>query len=183
MIAQLVIFDHWRLRLQLVVPGLCAKPCLASCVPECIRNPIQILHIISNIQKTRSRRLTNAMSTRTLPITFCPELIALVAGSANPPANWARGTIARRPAITWPWPVGVLTMLIIMASVNLTILMNIDVLLELLEGVLRSVGQGMEARMHVVRGQMPIRHHAIRGQGIVCREPVKGVRKHLECLA
>lgn len=182
MIAQLVIFVHWRLRLQLVVPDLCAKPCLASSVPVRIRNPNQILHIISNMQKIRSRRLTNAMGARTLPITFCSELVALVAGPANPPANWARGTIARQPAIAWPWPVGVLTMLIIMASVNLAILMNIDVVLKLLEGVLRSVGQGMEARMHVIRGQMPIRHHAIRWQGIVGREPVKGIRKHHECL-
>jgi hypothetical protein len=51
MIAQLVIFVHWRLQLQLVVPDLCVKPCLASFVPVYIRNPNQILHIISNIQK------------------------------------------------------------------------------------------------------------------------------------
>jgi hypothetical protein len=122
------------------------------------------------------------MGARALPITFCSELVALVAGSANSPANGARVTIARRPAIDWPWPVGVLTMLIIMVPVNLTILMNIDVLLKLLEGVLRSVGQSMEARMHMTRGQMPIRHHAIRWQGIIGREPVKGIRKHHEYL-
>jgi hypothetical protein len=74
-------------------------------------------------------------------------------------------------------------MLIIVASVNLTILMNIDMLLKLLERVLRSVGQGVEAGMHVIRGQVSVRHHAVRGQGIVCREAVEGIRKHHECLA
>jgi hypothetical protein len=36
-----------------------------------------------------------------------------------------------------------LTVLTVMASVNLTILMHINVLLKLLEGVLRSIGQGV----------------------------------------
>jgi hypothetical protein len=49
MIARWGIFVHWRLRLQLVVPDLCAKPCLASFVPEYIRNPTQTLRIISNL--------------------------------------------------------------------------------------------------------------------------------------
>ena len=136
MIARLGIFVHWRLRLQLVVPNLCAKPCLASCVPVCIRNPTQILHSVRNVPQIRSRRLTNAMSARSLPITFCSELVALIAGPADSPADGARGAIACRPATAWPRRVGVLTMLIIVASVNLAILMNIDVLLELLEGVL-----------------------------------------------
>jgi hypothetical protein len=83
------------------------------------------------------------MSARTLPVAFCSELVALVAGSADPSANWARGTIACRPAIAWPRTVRMLTMLIVMASVNLAILMNIDVLLKLLKSVLRSISQSM----------------------------------------
>jgi hypothetical protein len=74
-------------------------------------------------------------------------------------------------------------MLIIVASVHLAILVHIDVLLKLLEGVLRSVGQGMEALMHVIRGQVPVGHHAIRRQGIVRREAVEGIGEHHECLA
>jgi hypothetical protein len=74
-------------------------------------------------------------------------------------------------------------MLIIVAPVNLAILMNINVLLKLLERVLRSVGQGVEARMHVIRGQVSVGHHAVRRQGIVCREAVEGIGKHHECLA
>lgn len=74
-------------------------------------------------------------------------------------------------------------MLIIVASVNVAILMNVDVLLKLLERVLRSVGQSVEARMHVIRRQVAVGHHAVRGQGIVCREAVEGIRKHHECLA
>lgn len=108
------------------------------------------------------------MSARSLPITFCSELVALIAGPADSPADGARGAIACRPATAWPRRVGVLTMLTIMASVNLAILMNIDVLLELLEGVLRSVGQGVEAGVHVIRGQVPVGHHTVRWQGIVC---------------
>lgn len=123
------------------------------------------------------------MSARSLPITFCSELVALIAGPADSPADGARGAIACRPATAWPRRVGVLTMLIIMTSVNLATLMNIDVLLELLERVLRSVGQGVEAGVHVIRGQVPVGHHTVRGQGIVCREAVEGIRKHLECLA
>jgi hypothetical protein len=73
-------------------------------------------------------------------------------------------------------------MLIIVAAVNLAILMNIDVLLQLLECVLRAVSQGVEAGVHVIRRQVPVGHHAIRGQGIVCREAVEGIRKHLGCL-
>jgi hypothetical protein len=76
----------------------------------------------------------------------------------------------------------VLAMLIIVAAVNLAILMNINVLLKLLERVLRSVGQSVEAAVHVIRRQVPVRHHAVRGQGIVCREAVEGIRKHLEGL-
>jgi len=73
-------------------------------------------------------------------------------------------------------------MLVIVASVNLAILMHINVLLKLLECVLRAIGQGVEARVHVIRRQVPVGHHAIRGQGIVCREAVERIRKHLECL-
>jgi hypothetical protein len=123
------------------------------------------------------------MSTRSLPITFRSELVALVAGSADSPADGARGAVARRPTITWARPIWVLAMLLIVASVNLAILMNIDVLLELLERVLRSVGQSVEAGMHVIRRQVPVGHHAVRGQGIVCREAVEGIRKHLDCLS
>jgi hypothetical protein len=76
-----------------------------------------------------------------------------------------------------------LTMLIIVASVDLAILMNINMLLKLLECVLRSVGQRVKARMHVIRRQVPVGHHAVRGQGIVSRIAVERIGKHLECLA
>ena len=90
--------------------------------------------MISKLKILRSRRLTNAMSTRSLPITFRSELIALVASSRNPPPDWPRGACG--PAIAWPRPIWVLAVLVIMASVDLTILMNVDMLLQLLEGVL-----------------------------------------------
>lgn len=86
-IALLGTFVHWRLRLQLVVPNLCVKPCLASFAPVYTRNPTQILHIVSEVPQSRGRTLTNAMSARSLPITFCSELVALITGSADSPAD------------------------------------------------------------------------------------------------
>jgi hypothetical protein len=58
--------------------------------------------------------------------------------------------------------------------------MNINVLLKLLERVLRSVGKCVKARMHVIRGQVPVGHHAVRGQGIVSRIAVERIGKHLD---
>jgi hypothetical protein len=75
-----------------------------------------------------------------------------------------------------------LAVLLILHSVYLSILMNINVLLELLEGVLRPVGKCMQTRMHVIGGQMPTGVAVARRQGIVRRETVQWIRKHHEGL-
>ncbi len=88
------------------------------------------------------------MSARALTITLCPELVALIARSANSPPNRARGTppICRAPVGRYrsiTSAVRMLAMFRIVTSMNLRVLVNVDVLLELLERVLRSVGEGI----------------------------------------
>ncbi len=68
-----------------------------------------------------------------------------------------------------------LAVLLALDSVNLSILVDINVLLELLERVLRSVGKSMQSRVHVIGGQMPPIVVIARWQGIVCREPVQWI--------
>lgn len=54
-----------------------------------------------------------------------------------------------------------LAMFWIMDSVNLAILVNIDMLLELLKGVLGTIGKRMQTRVHVIGGQMAAGHHVV----------------------
>jgi hypothetical protein len=75
-----------------------------------------------------------------------------------------------------------LAVLCIMAPMNLSILVDVNVLLKLLQGVLRAVSKSMQTSMHVI-GWDAIAHHARRGQGIVGRETMKWVGEHFEGFA
>jgi hypothetical protein len=82
---------------------------------------------------------TDAMGARTLAIALGSQLIALIARSANAPSNGSAGAITARP--WWSWAIWMLTVLVEVISVHLAILMNFYVLGQLLQGVLRSVGE------------------------------------------
>lgn len=69
------------------------------------------------------------MSTRGLPVALGSELVTLITSSADAPPNWSRSTCAISPAIVGPWAIRVLSMFAIMVSVDLSILVDINVLL------------------------------------------------------
>ena len=65
----------------------------------------------------------------------------------------------------------------VVVSMDLPVLVDIDVMLKLLERVLRSMCERVQAGMHVTRGKVT-REHAAGRQRIVGRESVKRVGKH-----
>lgn len=156
---QLVISDHSPLLPLPVVRDLCGRLSLASFSPEYTHIPTRILEPIRNVPRSVKVLLTNTMSAWTLSIAFCSKLVALIASSADPPPNWSRST--SRPPIAWPRTIWMLAMFWIMDSVNLAILVNIDMLLELLKGVLGTIGKRMQTRVHVIGGQMAAGHHVV----------------------
>jgi len=93
--------------------------------------------------------LTDAMGTWILSITLGPQLIALITRSTDPPSNGPRRTCSAdrapsiyssRHAIVW-----VLSMLRTDVPVGLWILMDVDMTLKLLKGVLRTMRQVVES--------------------------------------
>lgn len=65
---------------------------------------------------------------------------------------------------------------------GLRILVDIDVLLKLLQRVLRTMCERIQTRVHVMGRDVPVGEHVVRRQGIVSRETVKWIGKHLETL-
>jgi hypothetical protein len=75
--------------------------------------------------------LTNAVCARMLTVALCPQLIALVAGTADAPANRPRNSSG-----AWSWCVGMLPLLVLRAAAGHVRIVNADVLLKLLlEGI------------------------------------------------
>jgi hypothetical protein len=68
----------------------------------------------------------------------------------------------------------------VVPSVDLAALVDVDLLLELLQGVLGAISKRVEASVHVIGWEVAIRHQARRRQGIVRREAVEWVGKHLD---
>ena len=88
------------------------------------------------------------MGARVLAIAFRPQLVALVTGSADPPPDRASG--ARNSG---SGPVRVLAVLLLVPWPLHVRVMDRDVLLELLKGIMRPLSQAVEARgMHVSPG-------------------------------
>lgn len=109
-----------------------------------------------------------------MPIALCPELVALVACPADSPPNRARSAGSpRRGAI------GVLAVLGLRARPGEVRVVNSYVLLEVLKGVVRSLGQAVEAAVKVARRDMAVGEQRGGGDGVVRREPVKRVGQHL----
>lgn len=171
-------FGHWLQPLLLAVQDLFVKPCPASFAPECIRNPVQTLRPISIIRKSDGERLANAVSAWGLAIAFCSELVALITSSADSSSDWPRRSLPIGSSVCQARPIRMLAVFVVVISVNLGVLVNIDLMLELLEGVLRAVCECVQARVHVIRRNM-LREHAAGGQGVVRRKPVKRVGKHV----
>jgi hypothetical protein len=121
------------------------------------------------------------MSTRALAITLGPQLVALITGPANPASNGSTsaGTIDG-PSIGGASSI---VRMLAMPGVLIPILgalVDVDMLLELLQGVLGAVGEGIKAgAMEVARGVV-VREHVVRGKGVVGREAVQRVREHLD---
>jgi len=155
---------------QPVEPGLFWRPCRASFVPGCIRSPAQTLLLLLDHLTDMSEgvfcelELTDAMGARVLAIAFCPQLVALITGSADSPPDRAsgachsgRGPVRVLPVfLLVPWP---LHMRVV----------DRDVLLELLEGIVRPLGQAVEARgMHMGPWvAMAIGEKGVGGDGVV----------------
>jgi len=97
-------------------------------------------------------QLTNTMSTWALAIALRPELIALIASSTDTSPNRAGGSSTIGPPIANTTPtIGMLTMFLIVAPMDLRVLVHVDMLLKLLEGILGAMSERIQARMHVVR--------------------------------
>ena len=119
------------------------------------------------------------MSTWALAITLGPQLIALITGSADPASNGARiaGGVDC-PPVGGPRPVvRVLAMPGILAP-ELGVLVDVHLLLELLEGVLGAVCQGIQAGAVEVPRRVVVGEHVGRGKGVVGRKAVQRVGEH-----
>lgn len=100
------------------------------------------------------------MGTGALAIAFGPQLVALIASSADPPSNWARcaRSVHGPPARIASSIVRVLAVSAILAS-ELRVLVHVNLLLKLLEGVLGAMRQGIKAgAVKVPRGRMVGEH-------------------------
>lgn len=122
-----------------------------------------------------SVRLTNAMGTGMLAITLCPELVALVARPADPPPD---GTCcAGDPRGR---AVGMLPVFGLWARPSQMVVVHSYVLLELLQRVVGSLGETVEAgRVKVASWNMSIGEEGGGGDGVVRGEPVKRVGQHV----
>ncbi len=67
----------------------------------------------------------------------------------------------------------------VVTPVHLAVRVEVDLLLKLLQGVLRAVGQRMQAVVDGI-GWERVAHHRRRGEGVVGRETVQWVGKHRE---
>ena len=118
---------------------------------------------------------TYAVGTGMLAIAFGPELIALIASSADPPADGTGG--ARGPC----WTVGMLPVLLLRPGARKMRVVDAYVLLELLQGVVGALGEGVEAsRVEVGRLDMAVGEESRGGDRMVGREPVERVGQHLD---
>lgn len=125
------------------------------------------------------RLLTHAMGTRALAVTLGSQLVTLITGAADPAPNGPRGAVHASPARGAGTAIGVLAMAGILTA-ELGALVDVDLLLELLEGVLGAVGEGVEAGAVEVAGGIVVGEHVGGGEGVVGGEAVQRVRQHLD---
>jgi hypothetical protein len=107
------------------------------------------------------------VSTRVLSIALCPELVALVAGSADsPPDGTGRASSPGSRAVR------VLPVLRLRTRPGQVRVLHANMLLELLEGVVRSLGKRVQPVVHMSLWYVAIGHQGGRGNGVVWRETV-----------
>jgi hypothetical protein len=155
----------------------------ASSAPVCIRSSGRTLHLVSPAPgRSLPSSLTHAVRTGALAVALGPQLVALVAGAADPPADGPRGAGAAEGAagVRGRSAVRVLAVTGVLRGAELGVLVGVDLLLELLEGVLGAVGQGVEAGAVQVAGGRVVGQHVAGGEGVVGREAVQRVGQHLE---
>lgn len=116
------------------------------------------------------------MGTGVLAIALCPELVALVTRPADSPADGARGTSGPRGT-----PVGMLAVLLLGPGAGEMGVVDADVLLELLEGVVGPLGKIVEtAVVEVAVGHVPVGEEGVLGD-VVGGEAVERVGQHRDC--
>lgn len=91
---------------------------------------------------TTKPQLTDTMSTWTLTIALCPELVALITGSADSTSNIARG---RASSSRSSQSIRLWSMLPAIMPMHLRVVTHVRMLLEMLEGVLRTMCQRIQA--------------------------------------
>jgi len=69
------------------------------------------------------------MSTRGLPVALCPKLVALITSSADSPPDWSRCACPVGSPIGRSGPVRMLSMFGVVISVDLRILMDVNLML------------------------------------------------------
>ena len=117
---------------------------------------------------------TNTVGTWALAVAFGPQLVALIARSADAPSNGSGSATDPSSVAGAVW---VLAMFGVVISVNLGILVHVHVLLELLKSVLSTMGEGIKPAIavHMAGEVAPIRQHVARRQGIVRRKAMERV--------
>jgi len=96
--------------------------------------------------------LTNAVGTGMLAIALGPELVALITRPADSPSDRASSPSSSRSR-----PIGVLAMLRLGPCPSEMWVVNSYMLLELLESVVRPLGEGVESRVQVPVWDVPVR--------------------------
>src|SRR5690349_15395675 len=108
------------------------------------------------------------MGTRVLAIAFCSKLVALVTSPADSPADGT--SCPGRPCRSSIW---VLTVLLLRPGASEMWVVDANMLLELLEGVVGSLGEGVEAGcVKVPVGNMPVGEKGVL-RDVVGREAVE----------
>lgn len=163
------------------------KPCHASCAHECTRNPIRILFISRRgpqcggfLFKDGRKRLTNAVGTWVLAVALCTQLVALITSTADTAADGAGRTTTTCRSVR---VLAMLHLLAVWASkVRVAVrVVDTDVLLQLLQGVVRALGEGVHAGcMHVSGRDMAVGEQRRGGDGVVGRKAVERVGQHGE---
>ncbi len=120
------------------------------------------------------RELTYAVGARVLSVTLGPELVALVASPAYPATDGAGSS-----GSTGGRAVRVLAVLRLWARARKVRVVHTDMLLQLLEGVVRALGEGIQTGgMHVAGLHVAIGQECGRRQGVVGGEAVERIGQH-----
>lgn len=115
------------------------------------------------------------MGTRVLAVTLSSQLVALITGSADSPADRASTTCG-----SCGWAIRMLPVLCLRSSPSEMRVVNSDMLLKLLESIMRVLGQAIKPCVVKMARRDAVGEQGCGGYGVVWGETVQWIRQHLD---